>query len=373
MSKVKLVNLTKVYEHGVTAVKDITMETAEGEFVVLVGPSGSGKSTILRMIAGLEEVSRGEVFIDDVLVNDVSPRDRNTAMVFQDYALYPHMSVFDNIAFSLKMRKYPHNEIRQRVIDTARMLGIEPLLARKPKQISGGERQRVALGRAIVRNPKVFLMDEPLSNLDAKLRGQMRSEIYHLYRNIKTTVIYVTHDQTEAMTMGTRIVVLKEGVIQQIDTPREVYNNPANTHVASFIGTPPMNLLHGRISSEDGHRRICFPQGFLDLLPGRELRSLSSSDEVIVGIRPEHIKLSPAGVQSDGTLAGEVDVVELTGAECCVSVTTDCGNIVIRVPPETPLRRGENVGLRFQVERVHLFDSVSGKRLINAGTSASRM
>ena len=364
MSRVKLVNLKKSYGNGVNAVDDINLDTGEGEFVVLVGPSGSGKSTILRMIAGLEEETAGDIFIDYVRVNDISPRDRNTAMVFQDYALYPHMSVHDNIAFSLKMRKVPKNEIQQKVSETAKMLGIEHLLARKPKQISGGERQRVALGRAIIRQPKVFLMDEPLSNLDAKLRVQMRAEIHRLYRSIKTTVIFVTHDQTEAMTMGTKIVVLKDGVIQQIDAPRDVYNQPANTFVASFIGTPAMNLLPAKMECVDGHVHLQLAQGFMEV-PRRADFPIpqGTSGEVIVGIRPEHINITPIEAQGNGIIKGEIDVVEMMGAECAVTSTTASGNIIARMPPETRLSPGENVALHVNTGRIHLFDAASGKRI----------
>ncbi len=367
MAKVRVVNVTKVYAHGVKAIDDVDLEIHDREFIVLVGPSGSGKSTILRMIAGLEEVTGGEIYIDGRMVNDVLPKDRDIAMVFQDYALYPHMTVFDNIAFGLKMRKFPRSDIHRRVTDTARMLGIQGLLQRKPKQISGGERQRVALGRAIVRNPKVFLMDEPLSNLDAKLRVQMRLEIHRLHRNMSATVIYVTHDQTEAMTMGTRIVVLKDGVVQQVDTPREIYTNPANTFVASFIGTPPMNLLHGHLTREDGQIRISWPEGFLRFPQGKGERAIAAGypgSEIIVGIRPEHVHLA-SGNEPDGCcVKGEVDVVENMGAECCASIAATCGSLMMKVPSETRMLQGEQVCLDFDAGRVHLFDAASGKRVV---------
>ena len=292
MANLSLKHIYKVYQGDVTAVKDFNLEIEDKEFIVFVGPSGCGKSTTLRMIAGLEDISQGELYIGDKLVNDVEPKERDIAMVFQKYALYPLMSVYDNMAFALKLRKVPKAEIEEKVHEAARILDIEHLLKRKPKALSGGQRQRVALGRAIVRNPKVFLMDEPLSNLDAKLRVQMRTEIIKLYRKLETTFIYVTHDQVEAMTMGTRIVVMKDGVIQQVDTPQNIYNNPANLFVAGFIGSPQMNFLNGTIES-DGDGLVAVFNGNRIEIPVEKAKVLKADGyvgkEVIFGIRPEHI------------------------------------------------------------------------------------
>jgi multiple sugar transport system ATP-binding protein len=365
MAAVNLVNLNKVYRNGVKAIDNVNLEIWDKEFLVLVGPSGSGKSTILRMIAGLEEITGGEIFIGDTKANDVLPKDRDIAMVFQDYALYPNMNVFDNIAFGLKMRKVPKAEIQERVKATARTLSIEGLLPRKPKQISGGEKQRVALGRAIVRNPRIFLMDEPLSNLDAKLRVQMRIELIRLYRKLNTTVIYVTHDQTEAMTMGTRIVVLKDGVIQQVDTPREVYAHPANAFVASFIGTPPMNLLPGQLVVKEGRVLFRWPNGALHPL-GRNGR-LNEADfmekDIILGIRPEHISIVPERPATGDDFTGEVEVVENMGADSYASIITPCGSLLARIPAETQLTQGERVFLNLTMDRLHLFDAGDGRRM----------
>jgi multiple sugar transport system ATP-binding protein len=368
LATVKLVNLKKAYNNRIEVISDINLEIRDKEFTVLVGPSGSGKSTILRMIAGLEEITGGEIYIGETRANDILPKDRDIAMVFQDYALYPHMSVFDNIAFGLKMRKIPKDEINRRVTHTAKILGIQELLQRKPKQISGGEKQRVALGRAIVRNPKVFLMDEPLSNLDAKLRVQMRMEILRLYRKLNATVIYVTHDQTEAMTMGTRIVVLKDGAIQQIDTPRELYSHPANIFVASFIGTPSINFIRGKITQEDNSIRIRWSEGCIDLPHDKGTRAILkgfSGMEVILGIRPEHIRLISNGNITGYSLAGEIEIIENLGAESCISVITSCGNILIKLPADTGVLRGEHVHLKFDPERIHLYDVESGKNIFN--------
>jgi multiple sugar transport system ATP-binding protein len=366
MATVRLVNLNKVYSKRVEVISDINLEIRDKEFTVLVGPSGSGKSTILRMIAGLEEITDGDIYIGETRANNVLPKDRDIAMVFQDYALYPHMNVFDNIAFGLKMRKVPKEAIQRRVKDTAKILGIGELLQRKPKQISGGERQRVALGRAIVRNPKVFLMDEPLSNLDAKLRVQMRMEILRLYRKLNVTVIYVTHDQTEAMTMGTRIVVLKDGAIQQVDTPRELYAHPANTFVASFIGTPSMNLIRAQVVLGENKVILRWSGGFLDLSENNDTQATLaaySGAEVLVGIRPEHVNLISNGHQPGSALTGEVEIVEDLGADSCASVVTSCGNLLVKVPSAMTLRLGEVVHLGFDSKRIHLFDAASERRI----------
>lgn len=366
MATVKLVNLRKVYGSRVEVIRKLNLEIRDREFTVLVGPSGSGKSTILRMIAGLEEVTDGEIYVDDTIINDVSPRDRDIAMVFQDYALYPHMDVYGNIAFGLKMRKVPRDEIARRVNETATVMGIQHLLRRKPGQISGGERQRVALGRAIVRHPKVFLLDEPLSNLDARLRAQVRMEILRLHRRLNATVLYVTHDQTEAMTMGTTIVVLKDGAVQQADTPRELYTHPANTFVASFIGTPAINLIRAHVTREGDGIVLRWQGGSMALPVGNgppaALAGCSGAG-VLVGIRPEHIQVLPDGQPADGGLAAEVEIVEDLGPESCASVVASCGNLLAKVPSETPLRVGETVHLGFDVERLHFFDAGDGHRI----------
>ena len=291
MASLSFQHVYKKYEGGVVAVSDFNLDVADKEFVILVGPSGCGKSTTLRMLAGLEDISEGEIYIDDRCVNDVLPKDRDIAMVFQNYALYPHMSVRDNMAFALKLRKMPKDEINRRVQEAAKILEIEHLLDRKPKALSGGQRQRVALGRAIVRDPKVFLMDEPLSNLDAKLRVQMRVEITKLHHRLKTTFVYVTHDQTEAMTMGTRIVVMKDGFIQQVDSPTELYDNPVNTFVAGFIGMPPMNFINAVINVEGSDVFVSFENVTIKLPERYAVEEVMERDgqEVIFGVRPEAI------------------------------------------------------------------------------------
>jgi len=307
MADLKLNHIYKIYDNKVTAVSDFNLHIQDKEFIVFVGPSGCGKSTTLRMIAGLEEISKGELYIDDKLVNDVPPKDRDIAMVFQNYALYPHMTVYDNMAFGLKLRKMPKDEIDKRVKDAANILGLEQYLDRKPKALSGGQRQRVALGRAIVRDAKVFLMDEPLSNLDAKLRVQMRAEIAKLHQRLNTTTIYVTHDQTEAMTMATRIVVMKDGVIQQVGSPKEVYDNPENVFVGGFIGSPAMNFFKAKIEGEyvvlDDKVRLKIPGGKLKLLKDNGY----VGKEVIFGIRPEDIHDEPVFIESFPD-----DVIEVT-------------------------------------------------------------
>ena len=297
MASLSLKNVCKVYPNGFVAVKDFNLEIADQEFIIFVGPSGCGKSTTLRMIAGLEEISSGELWIGDKLVNDVEPKDRDIAMVFQNYALYPHMSVYDNMAFGLKLRKVPKAEIDKSVHEAAKILDIEHLLDRKPKALSGGQRQRVAMGRAIVRSPKVFLMDEPLSNLDAKLRVQMRVEISKLHKRLQTTIIYVTHDQTEAMTLGTRIVVLKDGIIQQVDTPQNLYNTPNNIFVAGFIGSPQMNLIDATVAQEGSQVTLKMSDDVIIKLPAEKSKKLIDGGyvgkTVVVGIRPEDVKDDP--------------------------------------------------------------------------------
>ena len=348
----------------VRAVDDLSFAVEEGEFLVLVGPSGCGKTTALRMVAGLERPSSGEISIAGRVVNSVAPRDRDIAMVFQSYALYPHMSVFDNLAFGLKQRKTPRDEIRTRVADAAAMLGLEPLLTRHPRELSGGQRQRVALGRAIVRRPKVFLMDEPLSNLDAQLRLRTRAEIAALHRRLATTMIYVTHDQVEAMTMGTRIAVMKEGVLQQIDTPRRLYDMPNNTFVATFIGSPSMNLIEGSLQRVG--EGVTFAGGgiTLDLGPAMAARA-GGAGSAILGIRPEQFERKPVA-SAAGAISGEVQLIEPMGSDLFVTVAPGDGGerppIVARLDPATPARLGERLSLRPILDAAHLFDAVSGLR-----------
>ena len=335
MADLKLKNINKVYSNGFHAVKDVSLDIEDKEFLVLVGPSGCGKSTTLRMVAGLEEISSGELYIDDLLVNDVAPKDRDIAMVFQNYALYPHMNVFDNMGFSLKLKKVSKSEIKEKVHNAAKILGIEELLDRKPKQLSGGQKQRVALGRAIVRNPKVFLMDEPLSNLDAKLRIQMRSELIKLHQNLATTFIYVTHDQTEAMTMGTRIVVMKDGIVHQIDTPQNIYKNPANIFVAGFIGSPQMNFIDGTIIEKDNEMYFKFLDNMLQLPKDKasviQIKELVGK-EVVLGIRPEDInhKEEMNIENSVNPVDGIIEVVEMLGAEAFLYLNSDDIKLVVR-------------------------------------------
>jgi ABC-type sugar transport system ATPase subunit len=378
MSTVLLKNVTKTFDtpprpdspRGVPAVRDVSLEVRSGELLVLVGPSGSGKSTVLRLIAGLEEPEQGEISIGDRLVTGVrkgkittwvEPKDRDIAMVFQNYALYPHMSVYDNLAFGLKMRKTPREEIKQRVAEAARVLGIEALLARKPRQLSGGERQRVALGRAIVRHPQVFLFDEPLSNLDASLRVGMRAEIKRLHARLATTAIYVTHDQVEAMTLGDRIAVMKEGRILQLGTPLELYGHPANLFVATFIGSPPMNLLRGRLLVEGGvsfsHPALKQPLAVPSPPPGLP----PTGSEVILGIRPEHIFLSDSGTPP--VLTAAVEVVEPVGAETVLFVRQEDTRLVLRLPGIRPLAPGSPVSLSFDTAHLAWFDPASEKAL----------
>jgi multiple sugar transport system ATP-binding protein len=358
------VRLNHVYKRfgDVTVVKDFHLEIQDKEFLVLVGPSGCGKSTTLRMIAGLEEISEGELYIGDRLVNDVPPKDRDIAMVFQSYALYPHMNVYQNMAFGLKLRKFKKEEIDKRVREAARILDIEHLLDRKPKALSGGQRQRVALGRAIVREPQVFLMDEPLSNLDAKLRVQMRTEISKLHQRLETTVIYVTHDQTEAMTMGDRIVVMKGGVIQQAATPSEIYSNPANMFVAGFIGSPAMNFIDGALFEEAGDvyfrsqgLQVKVPQGKAKLL--REKGYVGK--EVVFGIRPENIHDEPLFVESspDSTFRAKVEVAENMGAEMYLYLSGIADKwVTARVNPRMNFAPGAEVELAFDMNKMHIFD-----------------
>ncbi len=361
MAGLSLKHIYKKYPGGVTAVSDFTLDIKDKEFLVLVGPSGCGKSTTLRMIAGLEEITEGELFIGDRLVNDVAPKDRDIAMVFQNYALYPHMSVFDNMAFGLKLRKTPKEEIKRRVEEAARILDISHLLERKPKALSGGQKQRVALGRAIVRNPKVFLLDEPLSNLDAKLRATMRTELTKIHQRVGTTFVYVTHDQVEAMTMATRIVVMKEGLIQQVDTPQNLYDSPVNLFVAGFIGTPQMNFITCTLEKKDGGVYAVFGSNSVRL-PDAKANSEEAKEyigqEVIMGIRPECIHDDAVALRdmSDALVQADVEVTELMGAEIYLYLSTDETNLIARVSPDSKTRAGDIVHVALDMNRAHFFD-----------------
>ena len=371
MASLSLRNVYKRYPGGVTAVSDFNLEIKDKEFIILVGPSGCGKSTTLRMVAGLEEISDGEIYIGDRLVNDVAPKDRDIAMVFQNYALYPHMTVFDNMAFGLKLRKTPKDEIKRRVEEAARILDIEHLLERKPKALSGGQRQRVALGRAIVREPKVFLLDEPLSNLDAKLRAQTRTEISKLHQRLDTTFIYVTHDQTEAMTMGTRIVVMKSGLIQQVDSPQNLYLYPCNLFVAGFIGSPQMNFIDSVLikdgndfyveyGSEDTKTRAGVK--FRIKLPASKNKDncleAYAGKEVIMGIRPEDIHDEPDLIETyaDGKVTANIEVTELMGSETYLYMNSEDNAINARVSPTSKAKPGDTITIAMEPAKIHLFD-----------------
>ena len=367
MAEVILKSVRKVYDKNVVAVDGANIEIKDKEFVVLVGPSGCGKSTTLRMVAGLEEITSGEIYIDGVLVNDIPPKDRDIAMVFQNYALYPHMSVYQNMAFGLKLRKYPKEEIDARVREAADILGIHELLERKPKALSGGQRQRVAVGRAIVRKPKVFLFDEPLSNLDAKLRVQMRTEISKLHLRLGATMTYVTHDQTEAMTMGDRIVVMKDGRIHQIDTPLSLYNNPVDQFVAGFIGSPAMNFIpgslvkNGSLVFDEGNIRIPLPASYEQWL------NPHAGKEVVFGIRPEDIH-DPATLGSGMNtvqITAKVEVVEPLGSEVFLYLTTGKTSFVARVDPLHMPVVDQEVKLAVEIEKAHFFDKDSDASLIH--------
>lgn len=368
MASVVLKNVTKRFDGGVTAVSNFNLDIEDKEFIILVGPSGCGKTTTLRMIAGLEEITEGEIYIGDKLVNDVQPKDRDIAMVFQNYALYPHMTVFDNMAFGLKLRRTPKAEIKRRVHEAAKILEIEHLLDRKPKALSGGQRQRVALGRAIVRNPKVFLMDEPLSNLDAKLRVQMRIEISKLHQRLQTTFIYVTHDQTEAMTMGTRIVVMKDGFIQQVDSPQALYEKPVNLFVAGFIGSPQMNFINSRLEKRGEGLYVVFGNHSLKLPEGKtKIVSDYIDKEVILGIRPEHIHDEEVYIESmpDCVAEAKVEVIEMLGSETLLYLTVDDINVTARVNPRTTARSGDVIKVAFDINRIHLFDKDTENVILN--------
>lgn len=379
MASLKLNNIFKIYPGGVVAVSDVNLEIRDKEFIVLVGPSGCGKSTTLRMIAGLEDISKGELYIGDRLVNDIAPKDRDIAMVFQNYALYPHMTVFDNMAFGLKLRKVPKDEINSKVEEAAKMLNLTELLQRKPKAMSGGQRQRVALGRCIVRQPQVFLLDEPLSNLDAKLRAEMRTVIAKLHKRLGTTFIYVTHDQTEAMTMADRIVVMKDGFVQQIDTPQNLYENPCNKFVASFLGSPMMNFINATLIREEGRYQVEFgtqatrsraAELFRIELPDSKINDEIPDyvgKEIILGIRPEDINDDPRYVSESttGVVDCNVELTELMGAEIFLYLVTGDVNITARVSPRSTSRIGDQIQVAFDPNKIHLFDKETDRTIVN--------
>ena len=361
MASLSLEGIQKVYSNGFQAVKDFNLEIADKEFIIFVGPSGCGKSTTLRMIAGLEDISGGTLKIDGKVMNNVEPKDRDIAMVFQNYALYPHMTVYDNMAFGLKLRKVPKDEIDKKVREAARILDLEKLLDRKPKALSGGQRQRVAMGRAIVRNPKVFLMDEPLSNLDAKLRVQMRIEISKLHENLGATIIYVTHDQTEAMTLGTRIVVMKDGIVQQVDTPQNLYNTPCNQFVAGFIGSPQMNFMDALVNVNGNDVTLKVGEHVLKVPASKKQALIDGGYDgktVVLGIRPEDVHDSQAFISNspDSVIKSKIKVYELLGAEVFLYFDLEGTQMTARVNPRTTLRTGDDAVFALDMEKIHLFD-----------------
>lgn len=380
MASLSLRSIYKKYPGGVVAVSDVNLEIKDKEFIILVGPSGCGKSTTLRMIAGLEEISEGELYIGDRLVNDVAPKDRDIAMVFQNYALYPHMTVFENMAFGLKLRKVPKDEISRKVEEAARSLDISHLLDRKPKALSGGQRQRVALGRAIVREPQVFLLDEPLSNLDAKLRAQMRTEISKLHQKLGTTFIYVTHDQTEAMTMGDRIVVMKDGFIQQVDSPQNLYSNPVNLFVAGFMGSPQMNFvdavlrkIEGKYTIEFGSEDTKTSRGvkyYVELPEAKVDENVLSNyvdKEIIMGIRPENIHDEEMFISTakTGIIDADVEITEMMGAEVYLYLTCQGIPLTARVDPRSTARPQDTIKVALDPNKVHIFDKETEKTIVN--------
>ncbi len=368
MASISLKNINKTYAGNVVAVSDFCMEIADKEFIILVGPSGCGKSTTLRMIAGLEEITAGELYIGDRLVNDVAPKDRDIAMVFQNYALYPHMTVYKNMAFGLELRKTPKAEIEQRVREAAKILDIEHLLDRKPKALSGGQRQRVALGRAMVRNPAVFLLDEPLSNLDAKLRTAMRTEIIKLHQRLGTTFVYVTHDQTEAMTMGDRIVVMKDGYIQQVDTPQNLYDTPCNMFVAGFIGSPQMNFVDATLGKDGSTYTLTIADDKVTIPAAKADAALDAyvGKTVKFGIRPEDISDDAEDISKYGnTLSAKVEVSELMGSEVYLYIDYSGNKMIARVDPHTTSHTGDTIKIAFNMNKLHLFDIETEKVILN--------
>ena len=371
MASLNLEHIYKKYPNGFEAVKDFNLDIEDKEFIIFVGPSGCGKSTTLRMIAGLEDISSGTLKIDGKVMNDGEPKDRDIAMVFQNYALYPHMTVYDNMAFGLKLRKVPKDQIDTMVKNAAKILDLTQLLDRKPKALSGGQRQRVAMGRAIVRNPKVFLMDEPLSNLDAKLRVQMRSEIAKLHQRLGTTIIYVTHDQTEAMTLGTRIVVMKDGVVQQVDTPQHLYDDPGNLFVAGFMGSPQMNFVDGVVKVNGSKACVTVAGIDIPLTPAKAKAVIDggyNGKTVTVGIRPEHIAdLDEETIPEEGApvFQSKINVRELLGAEVFLYFDIDNTPFTARVNPRTKAQVGDTIKLAFDIEKIHLFDKETEKTITN--------
>ena len=370
MASVSLKDIQKIYPNGFQAVTDFTLDIHDREFIIFVGPSGCGKSTTLRMIAGLEDISSGTLEIDGKVMNDVEPKDRDIAMVFQNYALYPHMTVYDNMAFGLKLRKVPKAEIKEKVTEAAKILDLDKLLDRKPKALSGGQRQRVAMGRAIVRHPKVFLMDEPLSNLDAKLRVQMRIEIAKLHQNLSATMIYVTHDQTEAMTLGTRIVVMKDGVIQQVDTPTNLYNAPLNLFVAGFIGSPQMNFLDAVVGVSGGDVTLTVGNQVLKVPASKKQTLIDGGYDgktVVLGIRPENIHDEETFIASnpDSVIRSNIKVYELLGAEVYLYFDVEGTQMTARVNPRTTLRTGDDATFALDMEKIHVFDKETELTITN--------
>ena len=370
MASLSLQHINKTYPNGFEAVKDFNLEIEDKEFIIFVGPSGCGKSTTLRMIAGLEEISSGTLKIGDKVVNDVEPKDRDIAMVFQNYALYPHMTVYDNMAFGLKLRKVPKDQIDRQVREAAKILDLEKLLDRKPKALSGGQRQRVAMGRAIVRNPKVFLMDEPLSNLDAKLRVQMRIEISKLHQRLGATIIYVTHDQTEAMTLGTRIVVMKDGVVQQVDTPLKLYNQPCNLFVAGFIGSPQMNFMDAKTVVKGNDVELQVGPYSIKLPPAKAKKLIEggyAGKTVILGIRPEDVHDSQMYIAAspNSVIESTIKVYELLGAEVYLYFDVEGFPMTARVDPRTTARTGDRLKFAMDVEKIHVFDKETEKCITN--------
>ena len=370
MASLSLKGIEKKYPNGFHAVKNFNLDIADKEFIIFVGPSGCGKSTTLRMIAGLEDITDGTLEIDGKVMNDVEPKDRDIAMVFQNYALYPHMTVYDNMAFGLKLRKVPKDEIDKKVREAARILDLDKLLDRKPKALSGGQRQRVAMGRAIVRNPKVFLMDEPLSNLDAKLRVQMRIEISKLHENLGATIIYVTHDQTEAMTLGTRIVVMKDGVIQQVDTPQNLYNTPCNLFVAGFIGSPQMNFMDAVVNVAGNDVTLSIGNHVLRVPENKKKALIDggyNGKTVVVGIRPEDVHDDPDFIAANpgSVITSKIKVYELLGAEVFLYFDVEGTQMTARVNPRTGLRTGDDAKFALDMNRIHIFDKETELTITN--------
>ena len=370
MASLSLKGIEKKYPNGFHAVKNFNLDIADKEFIIFVGPSGCGKSTTLRMIAGLEDITDGTLEIDGKVMNDVEPKDRDIAMVFQNYALYPHMTVYDNMAFGLKLRKVPKDEIDKKVREAARILDLDKLLDRKPKALSGGQRQRVAMGRAIVRNPKVFLMDEPLSNLDAKLRVQMRIEISTLHENLGATIIYVTHDQTEAMTLGTRIVVMKDGVIQQVDTPQNLYNTPCNLFVAGFIGSPQMNFMDAVVNVAGNDVTLSIGNHVLRVPENKKKALIDggyNGKTVVVGIRPEDVHDDPDFIAANpgSVITSKIKVYELLGAEVFLYFDVEGTQMTARVNPRTELRTGDDAKFALDMNRIHIFDKETELTITN--------